>query len=299
MLAEQIPASSTKIAMCQGRVPDGWIASPVDICDQQGVEALVSSHKPQIVIHLAAQSSVGNAGANCEQTWRANALGTFSLASACAKHAAGAVFLFSSSAEVYGSSFNLGAVDETAPLFPLNCYAKTKAASEYILEDVLIENNKLIIARSFNHTGAGQDERFVLPSFARQIALIESGLQKPKLMTGNLESERDFLHVDDVCKAYMGLLNASDLFPTKSVFNVSSNTAYKIGDILSQLRSLSIADFEIEQDPARLRPSEIARALGKNAKLRSVTDWSPQSKMVDILAELLDNARKNVQASRQ
>ena len=64
--------------------------------------------------------------------------------------------------------------------------------------DLLSERCPVIALRLLNHSGPGQDERFVVPNFAVQIARIEKGLIEPKLSVGNLEVERDFLDVDDV-----------------------------------------------------------------------------------------------------
>ena len=111
-----------------------------------------------------------------------------------------------SSSDVYGASFRQGPATEETPPAPLNPYAASKLAAELMLRDVLPSSSKLIIARAFNHTGPGQDERFVLPSFAAQIARIEAGLAEPRLRVGDLAAERDFMHVADVADAYVRLL---------------------------------------------------------------------------------------------
>jgi GDP-4-dehydro-6-deoxy-D-mannose reductase len=77
-----------------------------------------------------------------------------------------------------------------------------------------------------NHTDAGQDERFVLPSFAAQIARIEAGLVGPKLLVGDIGVERDFLDVRDVIDAYLLILaRAKSLPQRRSLFNVASGAA--------------------------------------------------------------------------
>ena len=65
----------------------------------------------------------------------------------------------------------------------------------------------MVRIRAFNHTGPGQDEVFVAPSFAKQAAEIARGGRKPHLRVGNLDSVRDFLDVDDVVEAYVRLLD--------------------------------------------------------------------------------------------
>jgi GDP-4-dehydro-6-deoxy-D-mannose reductase len=264
-----------------------------DLTDEGAVDAAVAEVRPDLVLHLAAQSSVGTAFGGAELTWRVNFCGTMWLASAIARHCPQAVFLFVSSAEVYGASFREGPAREDTPLLPLNPYARSKAAAEVMLGDVLPASVRLVIARSFNHTGAGQDERFVLPSFAAQIARIETGEQAPQLSVGNLSAARDFMDVEDVVEAYLGLIERVGL-PHRVTCNVASGRAYAISDILERLRGLARTHFDINVDPERLRPSEIASAVGDGSKLQGMTGWIPSRPLDDMLSRLLDYWRERV-----
>jgi GDP-4-dehydro-6-deoxy-D-mannose reductase len=264
-----------------------------DLTDEASVDAVVAEVRPDLVLHLAAQASVDQAIGGAEQTWRVNFGGTMWLASAIARHCREATFLFVSSAEVYGASFRNGPVHEETRLMPLNVYARAKAAAEAMLVDVLPQSSQLIIARAFNHTGAGQDERFALPAFAAQIARIERGLQAPCLAVGNLSAERDFMDVEDVVDAYLRLIETPGL-PNPSTFNIASGNAYAVRDMLDRLRALARTSFEINLDPDRLRGPEIARAVGDASKLRTFTGWTPRRSVDDILSRLLDHWRERV-----
>jgi GDP-4-dehydro-6-deoxy-D-mannose reductase len=261
-----------------------------DLTDEASVDAAIKQVSPDLILHLAAQASVGDAIGGAEQTWRVNFCGTMWLASAVARHSPNAIFLFVSSAEVYGASFRNGPAREDTPLLPLNAYARSKAAAEAMLADVLPESTRLIIARSFNHTGAGQDERFVLPAFAAQIARIERGEQEPRLNVGNLAAEREFLDVEDVVEAYLRLLDTGGL-PQRATFNICSGEAHAISEMLDHMRARARTSFEVDVDPARLRPSEIARAVGDPSKLRNMTGWTPRHSIDDMLSRLLDHWR--------
>ena len=114
---------------------------------------------------------------------------------------------------------------------PLNAYARAKAAAEAMLADVLPQSARLIVTRSFNHTGAGQDERFALPAFAAQIARIERGEKLPRLSVGNLSAQRDFLDVEDVVDAYLAADRCRGL-PQRATFNIASGSAHAISDML-------------------------------------------------------------------
>jgi GDP-4-dehydro-6-deoxy-D-mannose reductase len=261
-----------------------------DLTDEASVDAAVKHVSPDLILHLAAQASVGDAIGGAERTWRVNFCGTMWLASATARYCPRATFLFISSAEVYGASFREGPAREDTPLLPLNAYARSKAAAEAMLADVLPESARLIIVRSFNHTGAGQDERFVLPAFAAQIARMERGEQEPRLRVGNLAAEREFLDVEDVVDAYLRLLETEGL-PHRAIFNVCSGEAHAISDMLDRMRASARIGFDVDVDPDRLRPSEIARALGDPSKLQNMTGWTPRHSIDGMLSRLLDHWR--------
>ncbi len=192
----------------------GWTPFYVDLDDGEAVAEAVRCWRPDLVVHLAAQSSAGRAKDISDRTtWRTNAVGALNLATAVARIAPGATLLNVSTGEVYGSSFKNGPASETTPVSPRSVYARSKAAAEAIFEDVLPRETRLVTVRPFNHTGPGQDERFVLPSFAAQIARIEAGLIAPKLLVGDISVERDFLDVRDVIDAYLLILEGAQSLP--------------------------------------------------------------------------------------
>lgn len=272
-----------------------WHTVVGDITREADVAAIVAQFRPRIIVHLAAQSSVATAVGAAELTWRANLSGTLALASAVAKFAPDATFLFTSTGEVYGSSFNAGPADESTPAQPQNAYAASKLAAEWMLRDVLPRSTRLIVTRAFNHTGPGQDERFVLPSFAAQIARIEAGLVPPVMQVGNLTAERDFLPVGDVVDAYIRLLLAPPA-ESRSVINVASGRPRSIASLLRQLTLLAQTPFDLVEDPGRLRPSEIPRAFGTHARLTAATGWQPTLDIDGMLAGLLAWWRRRVRS---
>jgi GDP-4-dehydro-6-deoxy-D-mannose reductase len=264
-----------------------------ELTDEASVKVAVDEVRPDLVLHLAAQASVGQAIGTAEETWRVNFCGTMWLAAAMARVCPRATFVFVSSAEVYGANFSKKPVSEDTPPLPLNPYARAKAAAEAMLADVLPQSAQLIVARSFNHTGAGQDERFALPAFAAQIARIEKGEKQPLLSVGNLSAERDFLDVEDVVDAYLRLVETAGL-PQRATFNVASGQAHAMSDLLRRLRRLAGADFEISVDPDRMRASDVPCSLGDASRLRKATGWAPRRSVDDMLSHLLEYWRERV-----
>ncbi len=268
-----------------------------DLTDADAVAARVLAVQPSVCLHLAAIAAIGVAGADPARAWQVNLHGTLGLAAALARHAPDAALVHVSSADAYGRSFAVGTpLDETAPLAPINVYGATKAAADLALGAMAAPGEpgglQVIRLRPFNHAGPGQGEDFALPAFARQIALIEAGRQPALLRTGNLDPERDFLDVRDVARAYALAIARAHALPNRSVLNLASGTPRRIGTLLSELIALAGVSVAIEPDPARMRPSDIPRAVGDASRARLLLGWAPRIPWPQTLGDLLADWRR-------
>ena len=241
--------------------------SSLDLRDAEAVYSAIDSARPDLVFHLAAQSSVGHSADAAAETWAVNVGGTLNMARAIAVTAPGAVVAFSSSSEVYGSAFNDGTVDEDTVPQPRSVYGRTKRAAEELLSDTLALSNRLRVFRPTNHSGPGQDTRFALPAFADQIAEIESGARPPIIKVGSLTAERDFLDVRDVVAAYCDVLAAVGNERVVTM-NVASSRIVPIGLLLDRLLALTNVAVAIMPRMAP-RASEIWSTASNNGSLSS------------------------------
>lgn len=296
-LADAYPDARRVMLMRPGEsgAHPAFSAAVADLLDEEAIDRLIADLSPDLVLHLAGQASIGQAAGMAEETWRVNFHGAFGLAAAVARHAPDAVVLFSSTAAAYGASFRDGVLNEDAPLRPLDVYSRSKAAAESAMADVLGPRARLVIARPVNHSGPGQRSRnFVLASFAAQIAAIEAGRAEPRMKVGDLSKARDFLDVRDVVDAYMRLIAKAPELPDRvSVFNIGSGEARVIAALLQMLRDMTRRPFEVEVDPALLRPSatDIARVCCDASRLAAATGWRPRFSMEETLGALLDEWR--------
>jgi len=261
----------------------------VDVSNAAAVEARIADARPEAVIHLAAISSIAATFADPAAAFRVNFLGTRNVLSACQRHVPGCRVLFIGSGSVYGTAApEAPPFTEASPLFAESPYARTKAAGDLLAREYGARGLSVVRARPFNHTGAGRPDAFVESSFARQVAQIESGARPPELEVGNLDSVRDFLHVDDVIDAYCRLIDPK---VADGAYNVASGAGIRVGDLLDRL--LEQAELKnqvrISVDPARFRPTD--RAVGDSGKLRDATGWCPRVDLGATLAELLDDWR--------
>ena len=282
------------------RLPAGVTYETVDLLDEAALAGFVARFRPTEILHLAGLASVADSASGPGQTWRVNVNGLMNLVAAVAA-VPGCTFFDVSSGEVYGSAFLAGhALTEAAEPLPRNTYARSKWVGEQLLRDLLPRIGvKLVVLRPFNHIGPGQDERFVVASFAGQIARIEAGLVPPCLDVGNLSSHRDFLDVADVAQAYADLIGQSDSLMDGSVFNISSGQPRTIASVLEDLRERARVPFEIRVAPERVRPAEIPMAAGDAGLLRAMTGWRPRVAWDAAVNRVLDDARARLANTRQ
>lgn len=286
-----------------GAAPPPWWAEsgvtavPIDVTSDVSLSAAVARHQPEWVIHLAAQSSVGRSFADPLGTWEVNATGTLRLAEALRTVGGGPVrLLVISSAEVYGAvPDEAQPIAEDAPLRPSTPYGASKAAAELAALQAASDGAdglQVVVARSFNHAGPGQDERFVFPSLARQLVRIQRGESPPVLRVGNLEVQRDFLDVRDVVRAYLLLLERGE---NRGVYNVCSGVARSLREMVARLVELSETGARVEVDPERVRPVDIPVLSGDGSRLRAL-GWAPRIALDDTLRDLLSEAERTTTA---
>ena len=266
----------------------------IDITRPETLALALEQLKPDTVFHLAAQSFVPESLHAPGQTYAVNVMGTAHLAAAIRAFArrSGSMprLLFTSSAEVYGArdATELPLTERLAPR-PANPYAASKAAAEAVL---LGESGAfgldVVIARAFNHIGPGQSECFAAAAFASNLARIAAGAERVVLV-GNLDSERDFLDVRDVVRAYVQLARSGR---SGEIYNVCSGRAIAMRDILRELVVIAHVPVEIRNDPDRMRPSDTPISFGSNAKLVDVTGWSPRMTLAQSLRDIYADARK-------
>ncbi|HUZ63580.1 MAG TPA: GDP-mannose 4,6-dehydratase [Acetobacteraceae bacterium] len=269
----------------------------LDVTDRAAVRALVAEVRPASCLHLAAVSAIGAARADPGLAWSVNLHGTLHLAEAIRDLAPACRLVHVSSAEVYGGSFRAGrALAEDALPAPMNIYAATKAAADLALGAMAADGLRVVRLRPFNHTGPGQGTAFVVAAFAWQIAQIEAGRAEPRIATGALDPERDFLDVRDICAAYAAALARFDALPNGAIINLASGTPRRIGAVLEELLELSGVKAAPVTDPARLRPADIPRACGDAGRAASLLGWKPSIPWSRTLSDVLQDCRARVAA---
>lgn len=241
---------------------DDLVYYDMNILDKQRVEEILEETKPDYLINLAAISSVGLSWNIPDKTMEVNVIGTLNLLEAVHKKCPNCKVLLIGSSEEYEMKNE-----------PLKEEDKVNANNPYGISKIAQENFaklykekyglNIVCTRSFNHTGVGQLEQFVIPSFCKQVAEIDKSGKPGKIYVGNLSAYRDLSDVKDVVKVYRALLENKT---EELIYNVGSGKAYKIEDLLNYIISLCNQKVEIATDKEKIRPIDTPYICCDNSK---------------------------------
>lgn len=263
----------------------------LDILDAKAVEDLIADIQPDVIYHLAAQSSVSLSWKKPRLTADINVIGTINVLEAVRSQEKKIRLLLIGSGEEYGFIRpDACPLTEDEPLNPGNIYAATKAC-QGMLGEIYARAYKMdiIMVRAFNHSGPEQLPVFVISDFCRQIAMIEKGDAPAVMSVGNLSARRDFTDVRDVVRAYR-LLGEKGV--SGRTYNVGRGKAVAIQYILDTALGFSDADIEVKQDPARMRASDIPVIEPDTARIFSDTGWKAEVSMEKTIEDTLNYWRK-------
>lgn len=264
-----------------------WVLA--DVRNQADVARVLGASRPDAIFHLAGVTFVPDAQGDPALAHEINVLGAARLLHEVRTRKRGGeldpVVLVIGSAEQYGIG-EVGRLHvETDPQTPVTVYAASKAAQEIIsLEASRSDAVRVVCTRSFNHSGPGQAEHFLLPALVRRARGIRAGTER-RLRIGNAETVRDFLHVRDVVRAYLLLVERG--IPGE-VYNVCSGVGERVRNLAERVLVAVGADAEVEVDAALVRRVEIPWLVGDSAKLRDTTGWTPSLTCDDIIADLIN-----------
>jgi GDP-4-dehydro-6-deoxy-D-mannose reductase len=273
-----------------GRAP-GMRFHAGDVRDAAALARVVAEVSPDAVVHLAAVAEPAAAEVDPAAAYAVNLGGTLALLAAARTAVPPPRLLIVSSGAVYGAvrCAELPATEGT-PLRPLTVYGASKAAAELAaLQQARAHGLDVVVARPFNHTGAGQAPTYVCAALASQIAAIEAGRQAPVLMVGNVDPVRDWSDVRDVAAGYVALLERGR---GGTVYNLCAGEGVSVAELIAQLRSLARVPLRARIDPARRRANDVERVVGSHARATADTGWAPRIPLTETLATVLDDWRR-------
>ena len=263
---------------------------PLDLSNDVSVRACFAE-PVDAVIHLAAIALSRAADRDPATAWTVNAEGTANLTAALGAAAAQwkkqPLFLLASTADVY--AWQKRPIKEEDAVQPSTPYSASKLGAELVARQAArCSGLRVIIARPFPASGAGQDESFWIPARARLLREVKRN-GWAVVPVGDLTAVRDFLHVDDVADAYALLLKRGT---PGEVYNIAFGREVTLDQIHTRLEQLLDIAPKREVDGSQVRREARPYLVGDATKLRAATGWNPRRSLDDILRDVLD-AQKN------
>ncbi len=255
-----------------------------DICDNDKAAAVLKKHKVGAIVHFAAESHVDRSITGPKDFIETNVHGTFSLLEA-ARHfwagRAGVRFHHISTDEVYGSLGKTGSFSETTPYDPRSPYSASKAASDHIARAYFHTYGlPVTISNCSNNYGPYHYPEKLIP------LLILNALEgKPLPVYGDGKNVRDWLYVEDHCRAVWAILRKG--LPGET-YNVGGNCEMKNIDVVKAVCRLLEKHRPAAANPAmkgrkysdlitfvKDRPGHDRRYAINAAKIKRELGWTP------------------------
>lgn len=264
-----------------------------DIRDSTSMREILKEVRPDRIFHLAAQSFVLTSWKLPMEVLETNIMGQLNLLEGVRSLGLDPLIHIAGSSEEYGlvQPEDIPVKEET-PLRPLSPYGVSKVVQDLLgFQYFKSYGMRIIRTRGFNHTGPRRGSVFVTSDFAHQISLIEKKRIKPVIRVGNLEAVRDFTDVRDMMRGYWLALEKGE---PGEVYNIASGKGFKIREVLDCLLKLSGVEVKIEEDPEKMRPSDVPILIGDSHKFREKSGWRPEIPFEKTLRDILDYWRERI-----
>lgn len=252
--------------------------------DKTLLNKLFRQYRFASVIHCAGRSNPADSVRNPSAYYRNNLAATQVLLDTMLAHDVKRL-LFSSTAAVYGDS-GYTPIDEAHPKQPMNPYGRSMWFVEQMLADYEAAYGiRHISLRCFNVAGADIDgelgERHNPESHLIPRA-IQTGLSKHKvLMIHGTDHEtrdgtciRDFIHVEDLCNAYLAALRSLLNGAPSTAYNLGNGTGFTVNEVIKATEH--VLQRTIPTVPGERRPGDPAALVADNTRAKTELDWAPR-----------------------
>ncbi len=249
-----------------------------DLCEEWPLTEPVDA-----IVHLAGLSAVGPSFAQPQRYIEANSSMVTKMCETLLEQGTRPRIVGVSTGAVYSSPADDAPIDEGTEVNPTSPYAVSKLLVEQQLRYYKNRGLDTVVARPFNHIGAGQGPGFLLPDLTGRLR--ELPADEP-LTVGDLTNARDFSHVADVADAYVTLAFAPE--PSHFIYNVASGSSVRGEEILQLIcQELGRDVPELKIDQALIRPTDPKVITGSAERLRADTGWEPQRTVKQAVAEFV------------
>src|SRR5262245_33485543 len=251
-----------------------------DVRNGELMDTLIA--QADVVVHMAAESHVTRSIYDNRLFFETDVLGTQTVANAVTKFRDRVERLIHiSTSEVYGSALS-ERMDEEHPLHPQSPYASAKCGADRLVYSYWKTYQiPAVIVRPFNNFGPYQHLEKVVPRFITSCILGE-----PLTVHGDGSARRDFLFVQDHCKALDRLLHMERDRVIGEIFNLGMGrdvSVYEIAKAVKAAMHNSKSPIEFKGD----RPGQVFRHTCDASKAMATLDWRPSINFEDGMRETI------------
>ncbi len=266
---------------------------PLDIRDQQGLDAIFEKEKVDAVIHFAGLKAVGESVAKPIEYYQNNISGTLTLVDVMRKHNVKNI-IFSSSSTVYGEPETMPITEQCPKGVCTNPYGWTKWMLEQILMDVQKADPEwnVILLRYFNPIGAhesgriGEDPKGIPNNLLPYVAQVAVGkLEKLGVFGDDYDTPdgtgvRDYIHVVDLAKGHVAALAKIDEKCGCKVYNLGTGKGYSVLEVVHAFEKACGHEIPYEIKPRRA--GDIAMCYAQCDLAKEELGWQAQYDIDDM-----------------
>ncbi|QKS72600.1 GDP-mannose 4,6-dehydratase [Paenalkalicoccus suaedae] len=266
-----------------------------DISDKGLVEDLFASHRPEIVINLAAQAGVRYSIENPDAYIQSNIVGFHTILEAC-RHYPVEHLIYASSSSVYGANKKVPFEETDVVDSPVSLYASTKKSNE-------------LMAHTYSHL-------YDVPATGLRFFTVYGPMGRPDMAyfgftdkyfadevihiynNGDFDKDlyRDFTYIDDIVEGIERLISVP---PSKAegavphtVFNIGNNSPEKLMTFIGALeKALSNSlgkNVEFKKVFEPIKPGDVPATYASTDKLQTAVGFKPKTTIEDGLQEFVD-----------
>ena len=266
------PIASNTESMIRGEKQSGVSYYYGDLTDYLNIHDVLSNFKPDVIIHLAAQTSVAYSFTHTTEVFNVNFLGAVNMAEAARRVVPKLKrFIFSGSVEEYGIQTKFPS-KETAELHAASPYAVAKIATEKHLKYLYDAYGfPSIIFRNANSYGRKYNHQFVIESIIYQML---KGKSPVKL--GDPTPYRDFVFEPDLLSAYVLAAESNNKKILGESINIGTGKSLSIRQLAEKIRKITGYKGKIQWNSFPKRSLEIPKLEVDNSKAKKLLKWKPQ-----------------------
>lgn len=253
--------------------------------DAEEMAKSILAFKPEYVVDYAGQGMVAESWENPDQWYQTNVVAKVKLHQALLGCDSLKKYLRCSTPEIYGS-VDRAVTEAEAPVNPSTPYAVSHAAIDMSLS--CFQKNygfPVLLFRSSNFFGPGQQLYRIIPR-----TIIYRKLGKTIPLHGGGQSQRSFLHIDDLSDATYSLMKSSVVGET---YHIATNEMVKIRDLVAQICTQMGHSFEESVEIVDDRPGKDASYAINSDKIRKEFGWKPRCSLEGGIQETIDWVERN------